>query len=149
VIEYEAPEDRAALAQTVATLAQAGFQADAEELSKRFGMKLSKAAPPSAFGAMPMAAESPGASDGESAAARALNAAMGKVLGEVDALAECEDPDEFKRRLDALCAETARPSSDTKQLESIMEEAMYGGFVAGVKQADDRMAAKARRKAAK
>ncbi len=40
VIEYTPPEDQTALATIVATLSNAGFKADAAELSKRFGLKL-------------------------------------------------------------------------------------------------------------
>lgn len=42
VIDFEAPEDKLQLAQTVQTLAGAGLQADPEEMSQRFGMKLSR-----------------------------------------------------------------------------------------------------------
>ena len=40
LIEYEAPEDRLQLAQTVQTLSAAGLEADEQEMSERFGMKL-------------------------------------------------------------------------------------------------------------
>ena len=39
-IDHAAPEDRASLAQTIAYLSRAGFKADPQELSERFGMKL-------------------------------------------------------------------------------------------------------------
>lgn len=42
VIDFEAPEDKLQLAQTVQTLASAGLQADPEEMSQRFGMKLTR-----------------------------------------------------------------------------------------------------------
>jgi phage gp29-like protein len=60
MLEYEAPEDKTALAQTVNTLSQAGFQADADEMSKRFGMKLTYKEPQNAgngFAPMPMGGE--------------------------------------------------------------------------------------------
>ena len=43
--KVEPAEDQAHLAQVVNTLAQAGFKADPQELSERFGMKLHYEAP--------------------------------------------------------------------------------------------------------
>lgn len=146
VMEYEAPEDRAALAQTVATLAQAGFQADAEELSERFGMKLTLVPrqPQGLAGAMAMGAESTARPGSVSGTGKAAMEAFRNMLAGIDALEECDDPDEFGRRLEALCAETAQAEQDTSPLERVAAEAMYSGFVAGVKRADDRMASKAK-----
>lgn len=50
LIEYEAPEDRLTLAQTLQTLSAAGLEADEEEMSRRFGMKLVRRAAPAAQG---------------------------------------------------------------------------------------------------
>ena len=44
LIGYEAPEDRLQLAQTVQTLSAAGLEADEQEMSERFGMKLTRRA---------------------------------------------------------------------------------------------------------
>ena len=52
VIEYVPPEDQTALATIVATLSNAGFKADAAELSKRFGLKLRYEAPATNQGGM-------------------------------------------------------------------------------------------------
>ena len=48
--KVEPPADLANLAQMVNTLSQAGFKADPQELSERFGLKLHYEAPESAFG---------------------------------------------------------------------------------------------------
>ena len=45
VIDCAAPEDKLAAAQMINTLSQAGFKADPQELSERFGMKLHYEAP--------------------------------------------------------------------------------------------------------
>ena len=54
--KVEPAEDQNQLAQVVNTLAQAGFKADPQELSERFGMKLRYEAPEQAFGQMGPAA---------------------------------------------------------------------------------------------
>jgi len=58
VIDCAAPEDKLAVAQMVNTLAQAGFKADPQELSERFGMKLHYEAPAAPSAGFPMSADS-------------------------------------------------------------------------------------------
>ena len=52
LIEYEAPEDRLQLAQTVQTLSAAGLEADEQEMSERFGMKLVRRGQTAEMGSM-------------------------------------------------------------------------------------------------
>lgn len=97
VLEYEAPEDRSALAQTVSTLAQAGFHADADEMSKRFGMKLTYREPQNAgngFAPMPMGGEQ------KTPATRENEGSADGFLERLDAMLDLSD-EEFAAAVEA------------------------------------------------
>ena len=144
-LECEAPEDRLQLAQTLAALAGAGLEADPEEMSARFGFTLTRRPQQGAqTGAgFPMAAEpSPEPAKG---AAQAAAAWLGPVAEAADALAECEDPDEFRKGLERL--EAAALSADSAPFEEALADTIATGIAAGAAEADRRMAQKAKQAA--
>ena len=110
LIEYEAPEDRLQLAQTVQTLSAAGLEADVEEMSERFGMKLTRREPqPAGFGfsqerpgrVRALAAE--GAADVGEVPAQALGGWLGPAAALLERLASDDlADDEFERELKRL-----------------------------------------------
>lgn len=138
-LECEAPEDRLQLAQTLAALAGAGLEADAEEMSARFGFKLKLRPQSPPVGAFAMAGE--GAPDAPRGASKAATAWLGPVAEAADALAECDDPEEFRKGLERL--EAAALSVDSAQFEEVLADAMASGVAAGAGDADRRMAEKA------
>ena len=147
VLEYEAPEDRVQLAQTVAALAQAGFKADADELSERFGMKLVFNAPQSAGtmpGGMAMGGEDKAAPERDSEAAKGLR----KMEMDIERLADSDDPEEFREMLSGLLAD----SSDAEAIDGLGEaiaDLEATAVAAGAAEADRRLAEAARKAHAK
>jgi len=134
MLEYEAPEDKTALAQTVNTLSQAGFQADAEEMSKRFGMKLTYREPQNAgngFGNMPMGGEpkTPATRENEP-----QNGAFGEVEEKMRRLLNCSDG-EFDANLEDAIAELSLGDNCDGVAER-MANMMADTFSAGVRHSE-------------
>ena len=126
----EPAEDQAHLAQVINTLSQAGFKADAAELSERFGLKLRYEAPSAPAPGFAMSAESRALSDRSDKSDRpdkALSGALESWLGPLaDELADLTEDDvsgeAFGDRLKA-CAE-GKKSGESDAAEKLIEEDM-------------------------
>jgi len=142
VLDCAAPEDKAALAQTVKTLYDAGLEVDAEELSDRLGMKLTRRPAPSpAAPAPPFAMSDPPsprlrrASPTDEPENRNLAAALEEYLGPLaDGLAALGDDKlsdaEAMAKAVALCD---APPGDAAKLAGLIEKDMLAGYAEGKK----------------
>lgn len=134
--KVEPAEDQAHLAQVVNTLAQAGFKADPQELSERFGMKLRYEAPAAPAG-FPMSADSRALSDqsdrsdkSDKALSAALENWLGPMADQIAATAELSDTDLDKVLRKGL---PVKPG-DSAKIEAVMTADMrkqYGNQIQG------------------
>lgn len=140
VIDCAAPEDRLQLAQTVASLSQAGFSADADELSVRFGLKLAKAPNNGSMGPMgPMGAEVTEASDKSSVGLKRFERLADLVSDVIEA-----SPADFAGKLEALS--DGKTFEGAVGLEEDLEDVLATGIAAGATEADKRMLKKLKQK---
>ena len=138
VLDYAAPEDKLATAQTLQALAGAGLEADPEEMSERFGMKLTRRATDS-YGAQggngifvdthqtALADRTPAP---ESAGlSKALEEWLGPEAAAIRDLAEGEELDdkEFGEKLAALAGEFHGDSSKMEKLDAENMKAAHDG----------------------
>ena len=128
--QVEPAEDQTRLATVVSTLAAAGFKADAEELSQRFGMKLryeAPAAPGFPGGSLPMAGEKPAPPKEEKALDRALEEWLGPAVDDIAAASEL--PDDKLDRL--LRSGSVAKFGDSGNFEKLMVQDMEKGVPRG------------------
>ena len=128
VIDCAAPEDKLAAAQMINTLSQAGFKADPQELSERFGMKLHYEAPAPAgfpmsaqpFRTVPSAAALSDKSDPSDQSDKALSAALESWLGpmadQIADAAELSDEELDKKLRSGVIA----APGDSSRIEEVM-----------------------------
>ena len=129
VIEYTPPEDQAALATIVATLSNAGFKADAAELSKRFGLKLRYEATSNQGG---MAFAGNAALSAESTP-DGLRQWLNPVYEELLKLGDDElSKEEFQAKLSEVCTNKDL-FGNSEMFEKALEELCQDGIAVGVK----------------
>ena len=129
VIEYTPPEDQAALATIVATLSNAGFKADAAELSKRFGLKLRYEATSNQGG---MAFAGNAALSAESTP-DGLRQWLNPVYEELLKLGDDElSKEEFQAKLSEVCTNKDL-FGNSETFEKALEELCQDGIAVGVK----------------
>ena len=135
--KVDAAEDLNSLAQMVATLSQAGYKADEQELSGRFGLKLRYEAPavpsaPLALSDKLAAAELGEAGSDRSDLSDALEEWLGPMVKELEELSSNENMSEreFAERL-KQCAE-GRKFGSSEKFEKYLESEIYKGFTHGV-----------------
>lgn len=124
VIDCAAPEDEVSRANVLKTLYEAGFEADAEEVSARFGCKLKRRTPDNP--AMPpvqsMGAEAPDESPVEKW--------LGPVARKIDALtAEDLSDDDFRKKLTELASDAG--FGDSGDFEDLLQNIICAGITAG------------------
>lgn len=139
-IDYEAPEDRLALAQTVQTLAGAGLMADVEEMSERFGMKLTRQETPAAQSPwLAMGAEKPAEPKPveEPKLAPALREWLSPAAKFLERLAGDDLSDaEFERELSQMRAvEAEELFGDSELFERALEEHIAENMALGAAEA--------------
>jgi hypothetical protein len=127
--KVEQPEDLAQLAAMVNTLSQAGFKADAAELSARFGLKLRYEAPAPAPG-FALAAEKSDRSDKSDLSDLFAQKVYGKCAREIATCAEETDPEEFRKKLEALAAD---PEIDQEAFAAAVQRELMAGYLDGLK----------------
>ena len=132
VIDCAAPEDKLAAAQMINTLSQAGFKADPQELSERFGMKLHYEAPaaPSAGFGLGMSDRSDPSDKSDKALSGALESWLGPMADQIAATADLSDKDLDKSLREGL---PVKPG-DSTEIEAAMKEDMekqYGNQIQG------------------
>lgn len=100
IFRYEPPEDKKALADTVKTLYDGGFEADEEEMSERFGIKLTKKTE---------AAKAAAPVKDAAALSAASRERMARILADAMAMAasDDDDPDAVDLLVDRQAAEFA------------------------------------------
>lgn len=130
--QVEPADDLAALATTVATLFNAGLEADPAEMSEKFGITLTKRDMTQlAPGAGSMAFASEKRSRDDEIKSSLEKKVYGEVAGQLAELQEMTDPDEFKRRLDALAA---KPPVDTDAFAAAVQRELMAGYIEGLRQ---------------
>ena len=126
----EPTENLGEFATVVNTLSQAGFKADADELSERFGIKL-RYEPLAAPGIGMPGAFADAAMTGEKTPDSGLAGKVyGKCAGAIAALADIQDPAEFGRRLEALAAD---PKIDVDAFAAAVQRELMTGYLEGLK----------------
>lgn len=147
--ETESPEDDAADAAVLATLYSAGFEADPEEVSKRFGYTLRRrepsqpaAYPGFAFASAPRAAAAPPPKPKPAApgAKRWVGPVERLIEQAVDAAEK--DDDSFDRLLRRLGDADMLDEFDTEAAGEMVEERMLTGLVDGAVREGRRVAAR-------
>jgi len=137
-IECEAPEDKLQLAQTVQALSAAGFDADEEEMSSRFGMTLKRRAVTPAVSLSQEPANSARIMSGENATAAdlpatALQSWLSPVAGLLERLASDElSDDEYAKELRKLQdADRGELFGDSAAFEAALEGHIADHMTAG------------------
>jgi len=137
-IECEAPEDKLQLAQTVQALSAAGFDADEEEMSSRFGMTLKRRAVTPAVSLSQEPATSARIMSGENATAAdlpatALQSWLSPVAGLLERLASDElSDDEYAQELRKLQdADRGELFGDSAAFEAALEGHIADHMTAG------------------
>lgn len=151
--ETESPEDDAADATVLATLYSAGFEADPEEVSQRFGYTLRRREQPQAaaypgfsFSSAPLAAAAPPPKpESPKPGAKRWVAPVEKLIRQ--ALDAEEDDDEsFARLLRRLGSAELLDVFDTSTAADMVEGRLLSGLVDGAVSEDRRIATKQRRR---
>ncbi len=145
-IDCTEPEDKLATAQTIQALAQAGLQADPEEMSERFSMKLTRmeGATPKIEKPVRMGAEEPEKKKSDEAVIDAVDAWFGPVEKALSDLIDTADPAAFSAKLAQLAENPPFGSSETFEAE--LENTIYTGIAAGAVAEHDRLKARAKGK---
>ena len=120
-IKVEPTEDQANLATVVNTLSQAGFKADAAELSARFGLKLRYEAPPA--GGFAMTAETVKKKDDLT---DALEEWLGPMVDQIAAAAELSDEELERKVKSGKIVRTGDSSTMENAMAADMERAFNG-----------------------
>jgi len=133
VIECAAPEDEVSKASVLKTLYEAGFEADAAEVSEAFGWKLTKRTTGEKPGALTMSDAS--LSDTSDRSDRPDKMRQDNILAKITALAGREDlsDEDFKRALLAMTAE-GRNGAGLEDFEEVIRNVIAAGIAAGREQ---------------
>jgi len=135
-IETAPAEDKVALATTVKTLYEAGFSADAKEMSAKFGIKLSAHAPEQSQNA-PAALQM--AEHKEEAGFQPLRGWLGPVAESISKIIECDD-DKFAAQLSEVAGNPHFGSS--KKFEDVLEGSIYDNYCTGATSVLDKLEGK-------
>ena len=136
------PEDKEKNANTLKTLYEAGFEADEEEVSERFGYKLRRrqdTAPQTGISTLQMS---------DSTQKKTLDGALETWIAPLERklaeLAEETDPGAFGRRLAEL-VDGDNAFGDSSKFEAELEGVIYSGIVAGAVATDRKLKIKDKR----
>ena len=133
--KVEPPADLERIANMVNTLSQAGFKADPQELSERFGLKLRYEAPAAPSAGFAMAAEGVAAKSDKSDRSdknetEFAQKVYGKCAEKLAALSSETDPAAFKQKLDRLIED---PEIDLDVFAAAVQRELMAGYLDGLK----------------